>query len=311
VSKAHDFVMRANDTEALDFYRRAGTFTNVESLCPLLQDLPDDMQTLSRVVQGLLIHRAWAPAYHASVSGREWEEGLHGAGAMLRRVVELDSSPLTVPRVATKRLVTCCRHFAVLLCALLRYQKIPARARCGFAAYFEDGRFLDHWVCEYWLTGEGRWALIDGQLDDVQTAILKVGFDVTDLPREQFCTARQAWQRCRSGAADPRAFGIADMWGLWFIRGNLLRDLAALNKVEVLPWDVWGPRIDRDDLITGEEASLLDSVAAVVTARGNGNFQDLRQMYRAEKALRPPPDFLDQLVAKDNTGGTGKNPLAP
>jgi hypothetical protein len=31
---------------------------------------------------------------------------------------------------------------------------------------------------------------------------------------------------------------VAD--GLWFIAGNLIRDVAALNNHEMLPWDVWG-----------------------------------------------------------------------
>ena len=29
-------------------------------------------------------------------------------------------------------------------------QGMPARARCGFGAYFEKGKYVDHWVTEYW-----------------------------------------------------------------------------------------------------------------------------------------------------------------
>ena len=38
---------------------------------------------------------------------------------------------------------------------------VPARARCGFGAYFEKGKFVDHWVTEYW--NEGRKALGAGR----------------------------------------------------------------------------------------------------------------------------------------------------
>ena len=55
-----------------------------------------------------------------------------------------------MPRDADQRVVGTCRHFAVLSCALLRYRGIPARARCGFATYFQKGQGLDHWVTEYW-----------------------------------------------------------------------------------------------------------------------------------------------------------------
>jgi hypothetical protein len=124
-------------------------------------------------------------------------------------------------------------------------------------------------------------------------------------------TAGQAWQRCRESLADPAAFGIADMWGLSFIRGNLLRDLAALNKVELLPWDTWGDVIDSDELITDAERLLCDQVAALATATANDRFAELRQFYHDQDALRPPPPFREGLLEKDRTGGTGKNPLAP
>lgn len=55
----------------------------------------------------------------------------------------------------------------------------------------------------------------------------------------------EAWRLCRAGQADPDLFGIFDLQGLWFIRGNVVRDLAPLNKMELLTWDCWGV-IDRD-----------------------------------------------------------------
>ena len=39
------------------------------------------------------------------------------------------------------------------------------------------------------------------------------------------------------------------MYGYWFIAGNLVRDLAALNKVELLPWDDWGAMVGPDEPI--------------------------------------------------------------
>lgn len=46
----------------------------------------------------------------------------------------------------------------------------------------------------------------------------------------------------RTDTADPARFGInvADIHRLWYVAQNLIRDLAALNRVEMLPWDVWG-----------------------------------------------------------------------
>ncbi len=30
------------------------------------------------------------------------------------------------------------------------------------------------------------------------------------------------------------------MRGLWFVAGNLVKDVASLNKIEMLQWDTWG-----------------------------------------------------------------------
>ena len=143
---------------------------------------------------------------------------------MLDRLLSIDERPLSVARPVDARLVGVCRHFTVLLVAMLRAQGVPARARCGFGAYFNPGHFEDHWVCEYWNAMDGRWILVDAQIDDVQRAKVQPDFDLLDVPRDRFVIAGDAWARCRVGDADPSTFGIFDMRGLWFIAGNVLRE---------------------------------------------------------------------------------------
>ncbi|WP_230620860.1 MULTISPECIES: hypothetical protein [Nocardiaceae] len=46
-------------------------------------------------------------------------------------------------------------------------------------------------------------------------------------------------------------------WGAAEIRGNAVKDLAALNKVEMLPWDEWGRMTDAYEGKTGAEYDLL------------------------------------------------------
>ena len=74
-------------------------------------------------------------------------------------------------------------RFALMLVTLLRAKGVPARSRCGFAAYFNPPNFEDHWVCEYWDAQERRWRLADPQIDDVWRGRLNIGFDTLDLPR--------------------------------------------------------------------------------------------------------------------------------
>ena len=51
-----------------------------------------------------------------------------------------------------------------------------------------------------------------------------------------------------------------DMHGLWFVAGNVIRDLAALNNHEMLPWDVWGGMARRDEEL---DVAFIDRMAAV------------------------------------------------
>ena len=95
---------------------------------------------------------------------------------------------------------------------------VPARARCGFGAYFLPNHYEDHWVAEYWNAAEERWVLVDAQLDEFQRREMQVAFDPLDVPRDQFIVGGAAWKMCRSGVADPDSFGIFDMRGLIILR---------------------------------------------------------------------------------------------
>ena len=60
-----------------------------------------------------------------------------------------------------------------------------------------------------------------------------------DVPRGRFLVAGDAWRLCgRRGPGQVRAEPQA---GACLLAANLLRDVAALNNMEMLPWDVWGP----------------------------------------------------------------------
>ena len=183
-----------------------------------------------------------------------------------------------------------------MMVAMLREQGIPARARCGFAAYFNPPRFEDHWACEYWRADERRWILADAQLDEVWRTKLGIGFDNFDVPRGQFLTAPQAWDQCRRGAADPALFGIsfAQLYGLWFIAGNLLRDLAALYVVEMLPWDVWGAQPQPDQHLDAEQVAFFDSIAAMTRYPGAA-FEKIRSRYQSDERVRVPATVFNAL----------------
>jgi hypothetical protein len=143
--------------------------------------------------------------------------------------------------------------------------------------------FEDHWVTEYWNAEQSRWVMVDVQLDTLQRDVLKIDFDVLDIPRDQFIVGGKAWQMCRSGEFDADKFGIFDMHGLGFVRGNLVRDVASLNKMELLPWDCWGVILN-ESLEIPDELSMLDEVAAL-TAGDVPDFDALRSHYESDPRL--------------------------
>jgi hypothetical protein len=140
-----------------------------------------------------------------------------------------------------------------------------------------------------WDSARGAWRLTDAQIDAIQRQAMRIPFDPLDVPRSAFLTAGAAWLRCRRGEADPDRFGILDMHGLWFVRGNVVRDLAALSKRELLPWDDWGLMSGQSDSDAAELARLDDVAALALDV--DARHADLLRV-QAEPDLRVPPSVI-------------------
>jgi hypothetical protein len=270
------------------YYTKPGVMTNAGEYGTLFDHLPPDISTLCGIVQGIMLHIFWAEQYGEPLSEqRKSEVQVRAVADKLARIVELDQRPLAEMRPAEKRLVGNCRDFSIMLTAMLRHQGVPARARCGFARYFVPTHYEDHWLCEYWDNNRKRWVLVDAQLDELQCEKLSISFNPLDVPRNQFLAGGKAWQMCRTGQADPNQFGIFEMKGLWFVRGDLVRDVASLNKVELLPWDGWGIIEGRDEEVIGDDLAFLDRVAEL-TRDDVPKVDQVRLLYENDVRLRVP-----------------------
>ena len=278
------------DTQALHYYALPGPVTDPGEHAGSLESLPSALPELCGVVQGLLIHVLEAQRYGVTLPMvRKQDLQIGQVAGILARVLELDPRPLAVARPPEGRIVATCHDFATLLCAMLQRQGRPARARSGFATYLVPGRYIDHWVCEVWSPQQARWLLVDAQLDDVLRRAYRVPFDPCDVPPEQFWTAGRAWQTCRASQADPADFGFARWWGMGYLRHSLLRDLWALNKIELLPWRSTGlPERDEPDMTEAERAEL-DRIAALTLA-GDCALPELQVAYEQTVRLGSPPD---------------------
>ena len=236
-----------------------GVLTTIASdVVATVEALPSDPVELCRIAQGLVLLPDLAIALELP-EARQEDRNLRSVSELLRRLVELGGTDLLAERPLEQRVVGTCRHFALLSTALLRHHGHPARARCGFAGYFVPDRFVDHWVTEY-LDGAARWVRIDSEI---------LGFDFVAQPHDlrvgEFLTGAEAWRKVGAGSADPMHFGVdgvPENWGIGEIRGNAMRDLASLNKVETLPWDEWGRMAESYRGETGPDFDqLMDRVS--------------------------------------------------
>lgn len=292
--------MRVEDEAGLEFYTHPGTMTDAGQYTSLLTDLPGDPGALAEVLHGLVVHEFMAGAYGIHLSDEDRRTvHLRRAAELLAEIVARDPRPLDEARPPESRLPGNCRHFTVLMAAMLRAHGTPARARCGFGGYFGTGMFEDHWVCEYWHPGQRRWRLIDAQIDDKQLGWFPIDFDLTDVPRDQFLIAGDAWTRVRSGQADPAKFGLSQAGeaGDWWIAQNLARDGAALLNTELLPWDRWGAMPRPVDPIDDSLASLFDQLALYTQAPDDSR-DGLRRLYEDER-LRVPATVINSVRGRE------------
>ncbi len=256
--------------------------------------LPDDLDALVAVVQGLLVHVHLAEAVYGVPVGDDSAVHERRAEAVLDRVVALDPAPLDVARPPERRVLGNCRQISVLLTTLLRAHGRPARARCGFGAWFVEGAYEDHWVCEAWVSG--RWVLVDAQMDAVQRELFALNFPITDVPRDRFVVAGDAWARYRAGEVDPDRFGLSllDDGGPSWIAGNLVRDAASLTGAEMLPWDGWGVILAPDGQTDEAHLALLDRLA-VLTADPDAHRDELDRLAADDDRVRVPDRVLNYL----------------
>jgi hypothetical protein len=243
-------------------YASAGPLTGISTVHQqALESLPYEAVEICRLVHDLVIQPADAKGLGVA-DQRFAENQLRRADDLIGALLALDPAPLTVARSPDRRLIGTCRHFAVLSCALLRYRHVAARARCGFATYFQPGLSVDHWITEY--RYDSRWVRIDAEI--LSGSLVA---NPEDLAVGEFLSGGQAWLAVQEGRIDAARCGVygTENWGPAEIRGNAVKDLAALNKVEMLPWDEWGRMTASYEGRTGPGYDELIDTIATVCAR--------------------------------------------
>ncbi len=229
-----------------------------------------DLHALSRAIDAIMRH----PVGRSSVPFTEAQR----RDLLLRTVNELMATAAerhilgAAAPDETHKVGGVCRDFALLAVSALRQTNIPARLRVGFADYFTPDFYEDHWVCE-WHDGT-RWHLLDVECAARAAETWEHDFSPTDVPRSRFLFASDAWAATKDGSLDATRFGVSAIAiaGQRFIAASLMRDQAAMLKIELKPWDVWGPALFLNnksvkEVLASEE---LDAAAKRLTTASDG-----------------------------------------
>lgn len=271
--------------EVLDYYAAPGRFTRLDDH----EFSSNDVREVVDVVQGLLIYDMVARPFYGVELTSAQADTIHerSSARLLDAARSVDPRPIDQARPAASRVGARCHAFSRLAVALLRDAGVPARARCGFGGYFRPGWFEDHWVAECWNAAEGRWRMVDAQLDATWRKMIGFEGDPFDITPSEFVTAGHAWQAWRRGELDAGRCGLSAIneHGAHWIAGNLRLDLASLNKVEMLPWDVWGAGWEPGEEPAAELLEIFDAVAALTVAP-DAHFAELRYRYDTDDSLR-------------------------
>lgn len=278
---------------AVDRYRTHSAWSEPGRFRPLLARVPSDPDAVVRAASAVLLHPFLAFERNVTIPERAQDDKeVRGVTAMLARIVARRDADMEVERVPDDRFFCVCAGYALLATSIFRTHGLPARCRVGFATYFTPGHFEDHWVCEYW-TDRG-WRLLDAQLDDRYRAAMHLDFPATDVPRAVFLDAGTAWRRMRAGEIDSAMVGLAGMGlaGEWFAGHSVLRDAAALNKIELLPWETWsiGRDLGPGRPVPPAHLPALDAVAARLHGSPDGDVAEA--VYREHAWLQVPATIL-------------------
>lgn len=294
----------------LDFYVAQGKFTDPGTAGEWIDAVPAELRVVREAAARLVFH-SWAygdVTEHGFPADRLAETEFRYADLMLDLARRLNPAPPQVERATTERVLGSCRDHTVLFLAIARRKKIPARARTGFADYLIPGWWLDHTIPEVWDATEQRWRLVEPEFEEgYATPGEDSPLPLLDMPRNRFLTGPRAWQMCRAGEADPERFVAAPgvdrpSLRVWpFLAHNVVFDLAALNKHEMLGWDLWGmldtieppstavfERIDRLAAVLSDPALTVDRIQA--------EFADEAVRVPSIVASYPAPDHRRQQI---------------
>lgn len=247
------------------YFATQSSITDPREHGDLFAGLPKTAPEICSVVQGLILDYAAWYTYFVGTE-RLLLSNAHYVSTILGNLIALNKGPLTEARPDPERVFASTSDAASLFCAIARYHGIPARKRVG---YVSGEVYRSYDIAEYWDGSAWQQADPFGKLEG------------------EFLSAGQAWQAWRKGELAPEQFRGDPSRGADSLRANLILDLAAVNKVEMLNWDRFGWMLTPIDYLSNRAWATLDEVAELLQ-NVDENLETLRAIYSREEGLEVP-----------------------
>ena len=278
--------------DTLRLYLEQDIMTEVKTMKHMVAGIENNIKVIVEYVQNILMHQYWSEAYGVKVTEqRKREPFIRSFEDKLIFLSKLGYTHVSDKKANENKMMGICRDFSIVSAALCREAGIPARARCGFANYFEKGKYIDHWVLEYWNENKKQWVMVDAQLDIIQQKALKLPFDPLNVSEEYFITGPKAWLMCREGVIDQSLFGIFKWWGYDYLRCNLILDVNSLLKLPMQPWDMWeGYKSKPIEEWTEKDYGIMDNLSRLALNVDN-DFDALYEYVQLNHKIKVPEDL--------------------
>jgi len=159
-------------------------------------------------------------------------------------------------------------------------------------------------LCEYWNERKERWLLVDSEINDLVRKEYKTkeSFNPFDINHSEFISSGRAWQMCKAGEIKPEKIGVPsiNITGFWFVIGSIVRDLASLNKIELLPWDYTDfsdKQFKNFSELPREDLELLDKASEILEGAHDA-WKKVIEFYAKNSKLQIP----ERIKAYTSTG---------
>lgn len=285
-----------NQNDILNFYKKTSLYTNYGPYKTYFSKLPDDLRELTNLINHQYIHRSILyRAYlnneklkqeYAWYKYRSHDDILLTAPAITAELFWLDSKGFTLLRDNKNKVIITCRYASILLASILKAKGYSARVRSGFSTIVSKEQYIDHWVTEYFNRERNKWIMIDS--DIVKAKLPIKNYDNTNVRKDHFYTAAQAWLDTRSGKIDINLFKHGShIKGLEMLARTLFFDFHSLmnDEISYLFFPTYISNTSKFFNLTAKELNELDELA-VLMLDPDKNFDELRYIFRNDKKLR-------------------------